>query len=499
MEDAENKHYDKMTAILVKYAKSTKDSKTKLDTYAQEDKNKKIEALDENAKAAEKDLLDSQRYLSAKEKQILDANKKMRDITEQMRLYSQGESQGNKDQDRNVRKASYFNPLQALFKGGTETPGDDIRDAHHQAEEHIANLKANAAAAGDRLSDAQVSQSKSQNKVNSDQKEINLSGIPFIGEAQKQKHTENRELNKKNLDELDSATKDYNEKQKSASDAVNKYTLDKLTEKQKQEVKIAEATFDSTTKIANAAFNAQQKRIQQHMDDLKNMYSFELTLAGNNSGAKVRIAVEEEGKMKAMRRQAAESQKAQAEFSAVTNTAVAITQALTAGPYIGVILAAIVGAAGLYEIDKIASAPLPSYAVGRKGGKAEVARINEQGFEIKEDKFGNKSILGGGKEAIVKLDEGDIIHTHTESDKMMQDLLKGTGAYLKHEKNENQTKIIAIQGGLTKADYKDAMKEALRELPQTIIEVPARGVEERLRRTQEKNGIGLNNPFSPKN
>lgn len=69
----------------------------------------------------------------------------------------------------------------------------------------------------------------------------------------------------------------------------------------------------------------------------------------------------------------AKREKATAIASAIANTALAVTKALTAGPIIGVILAGIVGAMGALQIATIARQPLPSLT-GREGGGTLVQR-----------------------------------------------------------------------------------------------------------------------------
>ena len=70
-------------------------------------------------------------------------------------------------------------------------------------------------------------------------------------------------------------------------------------------------------------------------------------------------------------------------FSAVVSTAEAVAKALTAGPFLGPILAGIIGAMGAVQIALIASQPLPSFAKGGIAGLhgPEIIMVGEEGPE----------------------------------------------------------------------------------------------------------------------
>jgi len=83
-----------------------------------------------------------------------------------------------------------------------------------------------------------------------------------------------------------------------------------------------------------------------------------------------------EKKRKALAREQAKDQKAVAIIQAIINTALAITAAL-AVPYIGTVLAIIVGALGAAQIALIASQPLPALAAGGLAYAPSLAMVGD--------------------------------------------------------------------------------------------------------------------------
>lgn len=98
-----------------------------------------------------------------------------------------------------------------------------------------------------------------------------------------------------------------------------------------------------------------------------------------------RYAAKEKERDKERRRleiEQAKYKKASGIVGAIINTAVAVTGMLAnPGGVLGIVLAALTAVTGAAEIAMIASQPIPSYAKGRKGGKAEFANVGEKGVE----------------------------------------------------------------------------------------------------------------------
>ena len=89
----------------------------------------------------------------------------------------------------------------------------------------------------------------------------------------------------------------------------------------------------------------------------------------------------QEKRLKAQRKHAMAS-KVTSLFGAIVNTAEAVAKALTAGPFLGPVLAGIIGAMGAAQSALIASQPLPSYAEGGIALTPQVATVAERGPEL---------------------------------------------------------------------------------------------------------------------
>jgi TP901 family phage tail tape measure protein len=80
-------------------------------------------------------------------------------------------------------------------------------------------------------------------------------------------------------------------------------------------------------------------------------------------------------------RKHAKASKVTSLFGAIVNTAEAVAKALTAGPFLGPILAAVIGAMGAVQVALIAAQPLPSFAEGGIALTPQVATVAERGPE----------------------------------------------------------------------------------------------------------------------
>ncbi len=103
--------------------------------------------------------------------------------------------------------------------------------------------------------------------------------------------------------------------------------------------------------------------------------------SGASEARKIKAIEALEKKTEAERRKLiikrAKADKASAILSAIVNTAVAVTKALTAGPIFGPILAATIGALGVAQISTIASQPIPALAAGALAFGATLAVVGD--------------------------------------------------------------------------------------------------------------------------
>ena len=145
----------------------------------------------------------------------------------------------------------------------------------------------------------------------------------------------------------------------------------------------------------------------------------ELAAAGNNTAAIRAINDRYDAKEKEREKEKRRLQKEQAKYqktssliSAIINTALGVTAALAnPGGILGIVIAALAAATGIAQIALIASQPLPSYRKGRRGGKAEIAQINEAGQEAIVTREGDMYLPNGN---IAYLPEGSSVIPHHE-------------------------------------------------------------------------------------
>jgi hypothetical protein len=140
-----------------------------------------------------------------------------------------------------------------------------------------------------------------------------------------------------------------------------------------------------------------------------------------------RIEIEE----KRIKREAAQRDKALAIFTAVINTAKAVTSALTAPPPFGQILAAIVGALGAAQIALIASNPIPKFRTGKKNQYEGPGKIGEAGAELFEH---NGKMYLAKKETLVWMGKDDKVYTPTETKQMLPDVDRNVMRWKPEEK-----------------------------------------------------------------
>lgn len=166
-------------------------------------------------------------------------------------------------------------------------------------------------------------------------------------------------------------------------------------------IKLEQDIANSIASISESIINAIYSRKLQEFDaidkKLTETYNNELRFieqsglsAKQKERQKQELEAETEAKRKkndkdrvdALRKQA-KLQKALDINSLISSTAIAVMAALGAKPYTpaNILLAAGAAVTGAAQLAKVIATPLPQYAKGRKGGKAEWAIVGEKGIE----------------------------------------------------------------------------------------------------------------------
>ena len=217
------------------------------------------------------------------------------------------------------------------------------------------------------------------------------------------------ELSEKEIEKLKAVGIDTIDLEKKLADlkiALNKKVTDKTIEnaeraKEKQN-QINQEIFDKSEQLwsaignlINTTYDAKIQKIEDDVQANKEAWDAELEHANGNQKLEAEInrkRQRQENELLAEKRKAAKEQaetnKLVSIFTATINTAVGVTGALsqsgTIGPAEAIVMAVLIGLLGAAEILTIANEPIPQYAKGRKGGKAEWAVVGEKGTEAIE-------------------------------------------------------------------------------------------------------------------
>jgi hypothetical protein len=185
---------------------------------------------------------------------------------------------------------------------------------------------------------------------------------------------------------------DRQEKDKEQREADRKAFIDAFQS-------MANSTFDIANSISDAIFAKQMQQFDAQDKALKSYYDNELKFIESSGFSnekkekmKAKLAAETEAKQKQIDRERVTALRKQAKLQkaldinqAVASTALAVLKALgdktIETPYLRIANAVAAGLIGAAQIARVIATPLPQYAKGRKGGKAEHAIVGEIGQE----------------------------------------------------------------------------------------------------------------------
>lgn len=139
---------------------------------------------------------------------------------------------------------------------------------------------------------------------------------------------------------------------------------------------------------------------------------------------------------KKLQREKAKRDKALAIFKAVIATATAVVEALTAGPVVGIVLAAVTAALGAAEIAVIAARPIPQFKKGKKNRYEGPGIIGEAGAELHER---NGKLYVATKPTITWLGSSDKVYNPKETARMMGSMVPANRMPVTVYGNHNHT------------------------------------------------------------
>lgn len=212
------------------------------------------------------------------------------------------------------------------------------------------------------------------------------------------------------------------DKEKKAKEEADKKAIDDAKAKEEKLKQIREAGINASIELyrglvdlQNASFEQDLQNIDEKATKDKEAKEKELEAAGNNAALKDEINKKYAAKEKALEKERrkieierAKFQKAAAIFGIILDTSKAIVSHLTT-PW----LIPFDVLTGGIQLAVAAAQPIPKYKTGRKGGKAEIATVSEEGVEGLRLKSG-EMFLTPEKESNIFIPEGASIIPHKE-------------------------------------------------------------------------------------
>lgn len=182
--------------------------------------------------------------------------------------------------------------------------------------------------------------------------------------------------------------------------------------------KVTREAIKLASEAVNAMFEINKAFREAEIQSLQAQMEHDIEIAGDSEEKKVAIKKSYEKQMKQLRREQAKADKAQAVFSIGVNTGMAIANALaTSGPaWVGIAMAAIVGAMGAIQLATVLAKPLPQFYKGTNYAPEGPAWVAEKGPELRESK--GKLYLYTEPQ-ITPLKRGDKIYTAEETSRIL--------------------------------------------------------------------------------
>jgi TP901 family phage tail tape measure protein len=238
------------------------------------------------------------------------------------------------------------------------------------------------------------------------------------------------------------------------------------------------------TELIMAQAAAQNRRIDREISDLEKQKEYELSMAGDNAAAREAIESRYAYQIAKLREEQARNEKEAAIISAVINTATAVVKTFAElGFPAGAVAAGIVAALGAAQIAIIASQPIPQFETGVRNFEGGTAIINEKRQEIVGTPDG-KFYRPQGKNLMVNLPKGsDVYKSEADFQRELNGML-----------GVNGIQPVSVSGGqsLSALDMEMAMRNAIGDKPQFIIDFNESGVKKWMVKGMTKTNIRNN-------
>jgi hypothetical protein len=130
---------------------------------------------------------------------------------------------------------------------------------------------------------------------------------------------------------------------------------------------IAQEATVATVDLINSIAAYQSQADNNRLAALEAQKERELAIAGDNTNKRAQLEQEFDARIRAIRRRQAEREKRVAIFNAIINIAQGVTKAIAQGGIAGIVLGALVAAAGAVQIAAINNQETPAFNKGTKG------------------------------------------------------------------------------------------------------------------------------------
>jgi hypothetical protein len=187
---------------------------------------------------------------------------------------------------------------------------------------------------------------------------------------------------------------------------------DKFKETANDAIQGAQVVFNFIQSIGDAADKAEQQRIDTARSNIQALQDAG-DISAKEAAARNKKLDQDE---KNLQREQARRAKALAIFNAIISTAQAVVTALTAGPIVGVVLAAVTAALGAAQIAIIAARPIPQFKTGKHGNYEGLGLWGEAGAELMQR---DGRMYVASKPTLTYIERDDVIYNPRETAAMM--------------------------------------------------------------------------------
>lgn len=254
-----------------------------------------------------------------------------------------------------------------------------------------------------------------------------------------------------------------------------------------------ENTISDYVAAAGEAFKGLYAMFEHNYDEdlqrFEENAALQLQFAGDNAEARAELERQLEEKRRALRNKQLQQEKEAAIFSAVINTATAVTAALAEG---GIVLAAIVAALGAAEIVAISSRKVPQFKDGVRDFEGGLAVVGDGGVSEVIKTPDGKTFKTPNKDTLVNLPKGsDVYKSETDFHKELNSVLNFNGIL----PEQKLIPSINIESGLSKEDiapFFNSLEKSINNKTTTVLNIDKNGVSI-YQKTQHAKTISHNN------